>query len=278
MKNSTAGKYLRRRDPRAYAREIKFQWEKYKDRAEVKVAHTFDAVFPFDREWLKDFCDEYRKIGLSGQLPFSCFTRADTIDEERIRTMAQAGLKIARIGIEAGNERIRRDIYEKNISNAQYGKTIGLLHKYAVAVTGYNILGGPDEDMGTLWDTFNLVNELKIDRPIFFTYRPLPRTEGARKVVEYGGRIDENGWGRIDSLHEHSNVYTRHLTPQKIIWFRRWCLFYFMTRRALALIRRQKLSFIFNLARYLYRGWRDGVSLEYVVGYFFVSGGVNCVH
>ncbi len=278
MKNSTTGKYLRRRDPRAYAREIKFQWEKYRLRAGFKVAHTFDAVFPFDKEWLREFCAEYEAIGLSDKLPFSCFTRADTIDEERVRMMARAGLKIARIGIEAGNERIRKEIYEKNITTGQYRQAVGWLHQYGVAITGYNILGGPDETYATMRDTFNLVKELKIDRPIFFTYRPLPRTEGARKVVEYGGSIDQRMWKRIDSLHEYSNVYTKHLTPGQIVWFRRKCLFYFTWRRALKLIAQQKLSFFLNLFTYLVRGLRDGVGFQYIIGYFFVSGGVNCVH
>ena len=278
MKNSTSGKYLRRRDPRAYAREVKYQWEKYNHRVKIKVAHFFDAVFPFDKEWLAEFCGEYKAIGLNKRLPFSCFTRADTIDEERIELMSGAGLKIARIGIEAGNERIRREIYEKNIPTDQYRKVARLLHKYGVVITGYNILGGPDETYSTMRDTFNLVKELKIERPIFFTYRPLPRTEGARKVLAYGGSIDTRMWKKIDSPHEYSNVYTRQLSPQQIVWFRRKCLFYFMSIRALKLVREQKLRFIINFSVYLIKGLRDGVGPQYIVGYFLVSGGGNCVH
>jgi len=268
----------RRRDPRAYAREVKYQWEKYNHRVKIKVAHFFDAVFPFDKEWLAEFCGEYKAIGLNKRLPFSCFTRADTIDEERIELMSGAGLKIARIGIEAGNERIRREIYEKNIPTDQYRKVARLLHKYGVVITGYNILGGPDETYSTMRDTFNLVKELKIERPIFFTYRPLPRTEGARKVLAYGGSIDTRMWKKIDSLHEYSNVYTRQLSPQQIVWFRRKCLFYFMSIRALKLVREQKLRFIINFSVYLIKGLRDGVGPQYIVGYFLVSGGGNCVH
>ena len=278
MKESTRGKYLRIRDPRKYAREIKFQWEKYRNRADVKVAHTFDQVFPLDKKWLSEFCDEYKKIGLTGKLPFSCFTRADTIDEEKIKMMTEAGLKIARIGIEAGNERIRTEIYEKNIPTDEYRKVVDLLHKYGVSITGYNLLGGPDEDMNTMWDTFNLVKELRIERPIFFTYRPLPMTSGARKVIEYGGAIDKEMWKRIDSLHNRSNVYTKHLTPGKIAWFRWWCIVYFTFSRSFLLIREQKFTFFSNLLKYILRGLKDGVSLQYVIGYFLVSGGVNCVH
>lgn len=276
MRDAVPGKTYRVRDPRAYAREMKHQYEKYKDRG-MKVAHTFDPVFTINTDWVREFCDEYIKIGMDAELPFSCFTRADTIDEERIRMLSKANLKIARIGIEAGNERIRKEVYEKDISTEQYRKVFKLLHKYGVAVTGYNILGGPGETIETMQETFDLVRELEVDRPIFFTYRPLPKTKGADKVVELGGRVDSNSWDQIDSLHQHSNVYTEKLTPRQIVKFRRKCLMYFMSRRTWKLIKDQKVGFFFNFVSYLYKGVRDGVHPQYVVGYFFVSGGKNVI-
>lgn len=276
MRDAVPGKHFRVRDPRGYAREMKYQWEKYKDRG-MKVAHTFDPVFSINKDWVRDFCDEYKKIGMADVLPFSCFTRADTVDEERINMLAAANCKVARIGIEAGNERIRRDVYEKNIPTEQYRKIFKLLHEKGIAVTGYNILGGPGETLETMQETFNLVKELEVDRPIFFTYRPLPKTKGAQKVIELGGKIDKGSWDRIDSLHQHSNVYTKSLTPRQIVWFRRKCLWYFMTRRTLRLIKQQKFMFFINFLKYFVKGLRDGINPQYVVGYFFVSGGQNVI-
>lgn len=276
MRDAVPGKHFRVRNPREYAREMKVQWLKYKDRG-MKVAHTFDPVFTINTEWVREFCDEYIKIGLSKELPFSCFTRADTVDEERITMLAKANLRVARIGIEAGNERIRKEVYEKNIPTEQYRKVFRLLHENGIAVTGYNILGGPGETMETMKETFDLVRELKVDRPIFFTYRPLPKTKGAEKVLELGGKIDKGSWERIDSLHQRSNVYTQSLTPRQIVRFRRKCLMYFMTRRTWKLLKEQHVMFFFNFLRYLTRGVLDGVHPQYVVGYFFVSGGKNVI-
>lgn len=276
MRDAVPGKHFRVRDPKAYAREMKQQWEKYKDRG-MKVAHTFDPVFSINKDWVRDFCDEYIRLGMNEVLPFSCFTRADTIDAEKIEMLAKANLKVARIGIEAGNERIRKEVYEKNIPTEQYRKVFKLLHDKGVAVTGYNILGGPGETRETMQETFDLVRELEVDRPIFFTYRPLPMTKGAKMVVELGGKIDGKSWDKIDSLHQHSNVYTKTLTPKQIGRFRRKCLVYFMTRRTLKLIKEQKLMFFVNFLKYFAKGIADGIHPQYVVGYFFVSGGKNVI-
>lgn len=274
MRDATPGKHFRIRDPRAYAREIKSQWEKYKDRG-MRVAHTFDPVFTINKKWLQEFCEEYISTGLSKVLPFSCFARADTIDEEKVEMLAAANCKVARIGVEAGNERIRMEVYDKKIPNEQYRKVFRWLHNNGIAVTGYNILGGPGETMKTMRDTFNLAKELNIDRPIFFTYRPLPKTQGAKLVTELGGKIDQKKWEEIDSLHENSNVYTGYLTPAQIVWFRRMCLSYFMVKRMLGLIKKQKHRFFLNLVKYFYRGYKDGISTQYIVGYFMVAGGEN---
>jgi len=277
MRERLPGKYLRRRDPRAFAREIKYHFDKYHHLG-PKVAHAFDPVFTFEDSWVNEFCDEYIKLGLSRKLPFSCFTRADNLTEEKVATMAAAGWKIARLGIEAGNERIRNEVYKKNISNEQFRRVFKWLHKYGIVATGYNMLGGPGEDRKTLQDTFDFVKELGVERPIFFTYRPLPSTRAAAMVSELGGMVDCDSWDKIDSLHQHSNVYTRDLTPGRISRFRYKCLLYFTARRTLRLIREQKLRFFWNMFRYVIHGLKDGVGFHYIVGYFFVSGGENVTH
>ncbi len=71
--------YIRKRNPREFAKEIKYQYEKYKDRG-MRIAHCFDPVFTFDKEWLKEFSDEYKKIGMANKLPLSVFAEATAVD------------------------------------------------------------------------------------------------------------------------------------------------------------------------------------------------------
>jgi anaerobic magnesium-protoporphyrin IX monomethyl ester cyclase len=274
LRQAIPGKGIRRRSPRLLAREIQQQHVKYRD-AGMRIAHFFDPVFPFNKRWTEEFCDEYRALGLADVLPFSCFARGDTLDAERVETLARGGCKLIRIGIEAGNERIRREVYDKQISNDQLREIFRLCHANGIALTGYNMLGGPGEDLGTMIDTFRLVRELRVDRPIFFTYRPLPATRGAELVAEMGGHVLEEGWESIDSLHTRSNVETGKLRPWQIEWFRNFCLAYFNGKRTLRLIARQRHRFLLNFIEYTLRGLRDGLALQYIVGYFMVCAGDN---
>lgn len=276
-RESIPGKHFRIRDPEKYVEEIQQQYEIFGGRG-MRIAHTFDSVFTIHADWLDRFCRAYRKCGLADRLPFSAFSRADTIDKERADMLSSANCRIIRIGIEAGGERMRNEVYKKNISNQQYRKTFELLHERNIAVTGYNIIGGPGETWESMKDTFRFVGELKVDRPIFFTYRPLPRTMGSRMVTEMGGQVDEEMMSQLDSLHNGTNVSTADLKPWQIIWFRRWCLFYYNLLRVFRLLRIQKLDFLKNFIVYIYKGVQCRLSLQYITGYFLVSGGDNLYH
>jgi len=272
IKENVPGPHLRFRNPRLFTQEIRYQYDKYRDRG-FRIAHFFDPVFPHFKGWVNEFAEEYKHIGLAQELPFSCFTRIDTTDQERIELLASANCKIMRIGIESGNEYIRNQVYRKHISNEKYFEIVQLLHKNGICVTGFNMLGGPGETKATLKSTFNLVKTLRIDRPIFFTYRPLPKTRGAELVSELGGKI--LSWTGIDSYHRRSNISTPHLKPGYIMFFRYKCLVYFTLKRTFKLIRKQKLRFFLNFIKYVSRGIKDGVGVEYAIGYFYVCAGDN---
>lgn len=269
MRERIPGRHFRRRDPRAFAREIKHQYEKYKGRF-MRMAHCFDPVFTFDVNWLKDFADEYEKIGMKGRLPLSCFSRGDLLSEDRLRYFAKAGGKIVRIGIEAGNYRIRKEMYDKDITNEQFLEGIRDAKKYGLAITGYYILGGPGETMSTLRDTFNFAKLVNVQRPVFFIYQPLPRTKARERLIEMGGEVKIDRMDNIDSLHHASAVHTGDLRPWKIQLFQYKCFLYFVGRRVLRLFWKQRLGLIANFFRYFIRARKNGVPLWYTVGYFLI--------
>jgi len=137
------------------------------------------------------------------------------------------------------------------------------------------MLGGPSETRATLNDTYRLNRELDVHRPVFFIYRPLPKTKSVEKIIESGGFIDHERMDRIDSLHFGGVVFSGDLTPRYVELFQKRMFFYFISRRILRLIYRQKWRFFINLARYMFHAWREKVSFEYTVAYFLICCGDN---
>ena len=269
MRQRIPGKHFRKRDPIAFAHEIKHQYEKYKDR-HMRMAHTFDPVFTFDLDWLKQFAAEYKAIGMDKRLPISCFSRGDLIDEERIKAFSGAGGRIVRIGVEAGNYHIRKDMYDKDITNEQFIEGVATCKKHGLAITGYYILGGPGENKSTLQDTFNFAKLLDVHRPVFFIYQPLPKTGAREKLIELGGEVESDRMDNIDCLHHASAIRTKELKPSTIMFFQYKCFVYFIGKRILRLLGRQKLAFFKNFIVYFLRARRNHVPLWYTAAYFLI--------
>jgi len=274
MKEAIPGRHYRQRDPRAFAQEIHYQWEKYRDRG-MRIAHTFDPVFTFSRKWIEAFSDEYVSLGMADELPYSCFTRADTIDAERVDMLKASNCAVVRLGVEAGSERIRNDIYEKNISTDQIRQAVALCKDAGLTITAYNMLGGPTETRATLMETFQLNRELDVNRPVFFIYRPLPKTKSREQLESGAGAIDCDRFDSIDSLHFRGCVRTSDLSPNDVERFQFRCFSYFIGRRILKLMWQQKHRFFINLVRYMWRAKKDGVGLQYAVAYFLICCGDN---
>jgi radical SAM superfamily enzyme YgiQ (UPF0313 family) len=275
MSKALPGQRFRNRDPRGYVQEIKQQWLKYKDRG-LRMAHPFDAVFTANARWVEEFCDEYKKQGLAGRLPFSVFTHGATSQEEKIKALADAGCQEVRIGIESGNERVRNQIYGKHATNAQLTESFRLFKKYGLVTIAYNMLGGPTETKEILWETYNFNKELDPHKPIFFLFRPLPATDIISMIDNLGETIDYSTMSHdVDTLHWGVALKSKDRTERYVAYFQMRCFAYFVSRRAWRLIKKQKLRFFINLVKYMYAAWKYRLDMRIAFAYFLASCGDN---
>ncbi|MCX5696749.1 MAG: radical SAM protein [Candidatus Omnitrophica bacterium] len=264
------GRYFRNRDPVKYAQEIGYQWEKYKNR-DLRLFQLFDPVFTMSHDWVAAFCDEYRRQGLHKKIKFSVFSRIDHLDAQKIKILAQSGCGIVRVGVEAGDEFIRQEIYQKRVSDEDIRKIFRLLHDARICITAYYILGGPSESPGTLQKTIDLALELDAGRSAFFIYKPLTK-EGVKQVYDLGGWIDGYRWGKADNITFDAVINNKELTPKQVEWYQFKAYFFTFVRRLLRILKRQKLRYLIYLIVYLYRGFKYGLSLPYMVIYYHIYG------
>jgi radical SAM superfamily enzyme YgiQ (UPF0313 family) len=275
MNRALPGTRFRMRSPRGYVEEIKHQWLKYKDRG-LRMAHPFDAVFTANTKWLKEFCEEYKSQGLTDKLPFSVFTHGATSQEEKVKLLAQAGCKEVRIGIESGSERVRNEVYGKHATNAQFREAFHNFHQYGINVIAYNMLGGPTETKEDLRETYRLNKELDPNKPIFFIFRPLPGTDIISQMGGLGEEIDVAAMSHeIDTLHWGAALKSKNRSESYVEYFQLRCFAYFVSRRVLRLIKKQKIRFFINLIRYMHTGWKYHLDMRIAFAYFLASCGDN---
>ncbi|MCD6351560.1 MAG: cobalamin-dependent protein, partial [Armatimonadetes bacterium] len=117
------GKRLRRRS----AENLIGEMIELRDRYHIDGLMWLDDTFLLDRAWMHDFCDKIieARVGLL----WGCNVRADRVEEETLRHMKEAGLRIIHMGIESASQRILDDVYRKGITVEQVREAVSIAKK-----------------------------------------------------------------------------------------------------------------------------------------------------
>jgi len=134
-------------------------------------SHVFfiDDVFISDEKWLSEFSRLYSdRIGL----PFQCNISLINITPTAVKLLANSGCKRIFFGLETGNERIRKYLLNKKISNKEIKKKVALIKSYGINIGTYNMLGLPKEDLSGAISTIQFNADLNVDYTSFSMFIP----------------------------------------------------------------------------------------------------------
>jgi len=176
-----SGRKIRSRSVAHIIEEIKLLYDRYG----IREIHIEDDNFTFNREAVKEFCRQLKVNNL--KISWTCPNgiRLDTLDEELLLAMKDAGLYSVSVGIESGSDRILKAM-KKNLNTAQIREKIGLIKKCGLAVSGFFILGYPSETKQEILQTIRFAVELDLDRAGFFIFKPFPGTEVTADLLKSG--------------------------------------------------------------------------------------------
>ena len=134
-------------------------------------------------------------------IKFGCSIRPESVREEKIIQLKKMGMVAASVGIESGNENIRRDILGRKGSNDTIKKAIKLLNKYDIRVSTFNMIGLPGETRNNVFETIQLNKDLHVEANNVYIVYPYPGTPLSmqNKIVHY----DQEG--RLIPVSQASN-------------------------------------------------------------------------
>lgn len=270
IKPAVQGHYYRILDPNIYVKQIWDNWKRYKSRG-MRFLQLFDQVPALNSDWIYQFTEAYKQRGLHTELGWSCFSRIDNLDEQKIKWLSSANCKIVRVGIEAGNDFVRQKIYRKLLSKEQIMDKISLLKKYNIGMTAYYILGGPGETRRTIKETIDFARILDATRSVFFIYKPFT-SEGTRILQKYGGYVDEKRMQKADNITFDAVVHLKDIGPERIELYQKTAYFYTFGRRLLRTLRRLKWKYFYQLFTYILKGVSQSLSIYYLLIYYHIYG------
>ena len=202
------GSRVRSRDPRLVVDEI-----------ESLLAFGFERInfsddfFTSNFRRVKEICTEIRHRGLV--FSWSVFARADSVTQELLRVMRDAGCDTVFFGFESGNQEMLNRI-KKRIKLDRVRKAVADCKAIGMNVSGSFIVGLPGETMETLMDSHRFAQELDVNYGYHFL-APFPGTDIKENIDQYDLELLTNNWNDFDA--NRPIVRTSCLYPEDMNWF-----------------------------------------------------------
>ncbi len=198
---------VRKRSPENVIKEIEGLLKRYR---KAPLIGFHDDCFNYPFEWFEAFADIYRK---KVQIPYWCNLRPDSMNEKTARLLKHSGCERVHMGIESGDDEIRKNILHRNISREKIIDAFFQAKKTGLKTVSFNILGLPGETVDSIRKTIELNRKVKPNWVICSIFNPYPGTELHEKCLRDNLIIKQAGGSYYSpvSVLKHKSIDKREL-------------------------------------------------------------------
>jgi radical SAM superfamily enzyme YgiQ (UPF0313 family) len=146
----------RRRSPEKVVDEIEFLIHRYNP----DIMWIADDVFTINHKWLYQYYDEMRRRNL--KIPFECITRADRLNDDILKVMADLGCFRIWYGSESGSQRIL-DAMSRGVKVEEIQCMTKLAQKHGIEIGLFVMLGYEGELIDDIETTIEHLKKTNAD-------------------------------------------------------------------------------------------------------------------
>lgn len=165
----------------------------------------YDDTFSIDRQRVLNICDEI--INKKLDIGWDIRVRVDTVDEEMLKRLKQAGCERIHYGVEAGTEKILK-VLRKGITLDQAEYAFKLTKKIGISTLAYFMIGSPTETKEDILQTIEFAKKLNPDFVHITITTPFPETYIYKKGLEE--KIIKKDFWREFALNPNENFQPQY--------------------------------------------------------------------
>jgi radical SAM superfamily enzyme YgiQ (UPF0313 family) len=183
--STTPSKFLRTKSAEVIEREFLY----YKDLYDPDLVLFIDDSFlARPKKEIFEFCEMWKKY----KIPFWFNTRIENCKPDVLSALKEAGVYRMTFGIESGNQKYRKDILDRNVSNETYKEYFQYINDSNIPYSLNVIIGMPFETREMVLETASLVHDSKgYDGLTIAMFQPYTGTK-LRKLAEENNFIDSS--------------------------------------------------------------------------------------
>lgn len=178
-KEAEAGRFYRKRTMEHVYNEITTLRDRYEIEFIFFITDTFLAMSEAE-------FDEFIEMYSSIKLPFFMNTRPETLSLRRAKMLKDVNCYRVNIGVEHGNQRFRREVVGRPVSDEQMINAFKYMNEAGIPVVANNIIGFPDETREGIFETIELNRKYECDTINAFTFSPYHGTRLRELALKRG--------------------------------------------------------------------------------------------
>ena len=184
----------------------------------VKTIRLSDEMFFLNKKFyipiLKEIINRKLKFNLWA------YARVDTVREDQLELFKNAGINWLCLGIEAGNQVVRKDIEKGRFEKVNIRDVTKSIKNHGINILGNYIFGLPEDSIERMKETLDLAMELNTEHANFYPCQALP---GSPLYFE----AKKNNWDLPKTFEEYAffsyeckPLRTNYCTSKEVLQFR----------------------------------------------------------
>ena len=167
-----AGSKWRARSAASVVAEFEQCYEKHG----IREVDIFDSSFTVSKKRVLEMCRLLVDNGLGRKMIWDVRSRVDTIDEEMLEALREAGCYRIFYGIESAAPEVLKKL-RKGMDLGHVERIIRKTDKLGISAFGYFLIGSPGDTEQTIRKTIDFAKSLPLDFAIFNCLTAFPKTE-----------------------------------------------------------------------------------------------------
>ena len=183
------GNHIRRRSYENVCDEIEIRLKEQN----IDTIAFMDDTFTLNKKFVRNFCEEIKRRDL--KFWWGCTSRVDTLDEELLQLMKDAGCITIFIGVESADQQMLEKM-NKNITVSKTEKAFKLARKVGIRTIASCVIGMPEDTKKTMKQTIDFVKKLNPNYALYSLATPYPGTRFYNETFKKN-LIKINDWSKF---------------------------------------------------------------------------------
>ena len=137
-----------------------------------------------------------------------------TVKEKKVALVKKMNCITIGIGVESGNEELRRNYLNRRASNKVFINAVNSVKEHGIRVCSFNMMGIPTETRENVFETINLNREAGVDLADIGVLFPFPGTR-IHDIVKAAGLFAKN-WKDVIYYHSEAVLDMPQLSQREI--------------------------------------------------------------